>query len=467
MNRRVFVSLTGIAGAGALFAQPLSGLPIVQPGKKMKLAVVGTGVRALGFWMKNVNKKFGDYTEFVGLCDINPGRLQFAKENAKFLCPVFTDFEKMVRETKPDTVIVTTVDCFHHEYIIKAMEMGVNVITEKPLTTDESKCQQILDAEKKYGRKLTVTFNYRYGLMFTKIKELLAQNRIGKITSADFHWYLNTDHGAAYFRRWHGLREKSGTLLVHKSSHHFDLMNWFLDSEPEEVFAYGSLDFYGRNGKFRSEKCRGCQYSGQCKYFWDITKDEYHMNIYANNEKYDGYIRDRCVFGEHINIYDKMAVQARYANNVNLSYSLTTYSPYEGWRIAFNGTEGRIDASEGIPWEAAQKIDQRSLHDKEMNQDLNEASNQFDPIMVMDNFGDYEIVKVPKTKGGHGGGDDRMQHKIFADPSLAEPLKHAAGTRDGAMAILLGIAARKSIETGKPVKVGDLTALKPQSVRPN
>ena len=76
--------------------------------------------------------------------------------------PLYTDFDKMMRETKPDTLIVTTMDSTHHEFIIKGMEMGCDIITEKPMTTDEEKCQAILDAQAKTGKNVIVTFNYRY-----------------------------------------------------------------------------------------------------------------------------------------------------------------------------------------------------------------------------------------------------------------------------------------------------------------
>lgn len=75
------------------------------------------------------------------------------------------------------------------------MEMGADIITEKPLTTDETKCQAILNAEKRTGKTVRVTFNYRYSPHRVKIYELLRSNAIGKITSVDFHWYLNTSHG--------------------------------------------------------------------------------------------------------------------------------------------------------------------------------------------------------------------------------------------------------------------------------
>jgi predicted dehydrogenase len=380
-------------------------------------------------------------------------------------CPVFTDFEEMMKKTKPDMLIVTTVDSNHDEFIVKGLDMGVDVITEKPMTTDEVKTQAILDAERRSGKKVIVGFNYRWGTHFTAIKELLAAQRVGRITSVDFNWYLNVYHGASYFRRWHGLRDKGGTLLVHKSTHHFDLLNWFIDSDPVEVTAYGELEHYGSNNAFRGDKCRSCPHTDKCKFFWDITENEHLMNLYVKNEHHDGYIRDNCLWRHEIDIYDKMSVQVKYANDVTVSYSLTTYSPYEGYRIGFNGFDGRIDSWEGIPWRREERVSQAELHAMEMNQSAKEEDSQYNEIMVMDNFGDYELVKVPYTRGGHGGGDSRLQDKIFRNTAAPDPYKHSAGTRDGAMSVLIGVAARKSIDTGKPVMIESLTDLKPQVKR--
>ena len=184
----------------------------------------------------------------------------------------------------------------------------------------------------------------------TKIKELLHQQEIGPITSVDFNWYLNTYHGASYFRRWHGLKDSGGTLWVHKATHHFDLLNWWIDSDPMEVFAYGDLEHYGSNSPFRGQNCRSCEFTSTCPYHWDITKSEHNMRLYVDHEHHDGYIRDNCLFRHQIDIYDKMSAQIKYANNVVVNYSLTTYSPYEGWKIAFNGMKGRIEAWLDIPY---------------------------------------------------------------------------------------------------------------------
>lgn len=126
-----------------------------------------------------------------------------------------------------------------------------------------------------------VAFNYRHSVHAMQLKELLAQERVGKITSVDFNWYLNVYHGADYFRRWHGRMAKSGSLWVHKATHHFDLLNWWLNSEPVEVSAYGKLEHYGKNNSFRGTTCRGCTYKDRCKFFWDITKDQRLTDLYV------------------------------------------------------------------------------------------------------------------------------------------------------------------------------------------
>jgi len=468
-QRRNFLKTTGAAVAGSIIsAAPSFAAPkVTKPSAKKRLALVGTGIRGITFWGKTVRERYGDIVEFVGLCDLNPGRVEYGKKFIGADCPTFTDFEQMVRETKPEMLIVTTVDATHHKYIIRGLELGMDVLTEKPMTTDEDKCEAILEAEKRTGKKVIVGFNYRYGPHYTKLRELIAENRVGKITSVDFHWYLNTYHGASYFRRWHGLRDWGGTLLVHKCTHHFDLLNWWLDSEPEEVFAYGSLEHYGHNNSFRGDKCRGCQHKDKCEFHWDITQNKTYMDLYVANEKYDGYVRDNCLWRPEIDIYDKMAVQIKYANGVNVSYSLTTYSPYEGMRIAFNGWSGRIDSWDGIPWRKEEKMNQAQLHAQEMNQGkASQDDIRYEEIVVMDNFGEYENIKVKREAGGHGGGDIRLQDKIFRNPDAPDPLHHAAGSRDGAMSILVGIAARKSIESGKPVKIKDLTSLYPMPVKP-
>ncbi len=440
INRRQFLSTSAMAALGVASHSffKTSSLGIQKARKKLKVALVGTGIRGSGTWGKTLLEKYSDVLEMAGLCDINPKRMEYARSYMGATCPTFVDFAQMIDQVRPDTVIVTTMDCFHAKYICLAMEMGCNVITEKPLATDEKMCQVILDAEKRTGKKLTVTFNYRYSPEAVRIKEILISQEIGDITSVDFNYYLDVYHGASYFRRWHGFKQFSGSLLVHKATHHFDLMNWWLSAEPVEVNAYGTLRKYGYNGKIRSARCMDCPHKNACEFYWDITREPHLMNLYVKAESEDGYIRDACVFREKINIWDTMNVQVQYHNLVTMSYSLNAFMPYEGYFVGFNGTKGRFDA--------------RVYHNQPWN------TESLADFRITSNFGKSKKFSLASGGSGHWGADQVMQDRIFRNPE-EDPLGQGAGSRDGAMSILIGIAARRSIEQKRLFKIEELVKI--------
>lgn len=433
ITRREFLDQTARAGAGLTAAGILA--EAKTPSAKKRLALVGTGSRGTSMWGSSLARPFQDYVEFVGLCDINRKRVEVGKQIIGVDCPTFTDFDRMIRETRPDTVIVTTKDSTHDEYIVRALELGCEVITEKPMTADEVKCQKILDAEKKYGRPIIVGFNVRYSSISEKIKQIILSGAIGQVTSVDFHWYLDVQHGADYFRRWHAYKENSGSLWVHKATHHFDLINWAMDAEPVEVNAFGELRHYGRNSRMRGKNCRTCPHKSDCKFYWDMTRNATAMKLYAACESEDGYLRDACLFREDIDIWDTMTANVKYTNGALMSYSLNAFMPYEGYHLAFNGLKGRLDVRtyERQPWPVTANAEFR----------------------ISRLFGPSEHSEIKVTESGHFGADPKLKEMIFK-PGIPDPLKQRAGSRAGAMSLLTGVAAVRSIERGKPVKIAEL-----------
>ena len=449
MDRRKFILSTGAAAAGSMVINPLSGMAGTQirRGGKKRVALVGTGVRGIGMYGQSLLRNYSDYVEMVGLCDTNPGRLAVAKKIVGADCPTFTDLDELIRKQKPDTLIVTTTDRSHHEVIIKGLEMGCDIITEKPLTIDEDKAQAIIDAERKSGNKVIVTFNYRYPPYRARIKEMIMEGLIGDISSVDFHWNIHHSHLQQYMMRWHGETKMGGSLWVHKSTHHFDMVNWFINSEPEEVQAFSTLERFGSKGPFRGKNCRNCAHTSKCPYYWNINENERLKTLYADNEHYDGYIRDNCVFRHQIDSFDKHSAIVRYANGAYLNYSLTANTDFDGYWIAFNGTKGRLEARAlGYP---------RKDHIEVV----------FTPVGIY-NKKAADVISIEFARGGHWGGDPIMNDKLFKDPSMPDPLGQQAGVRDGVMSILPGIAARKSVAEKRPVSIGDLTDLKPMAVKP-
>lgn len=215
VTRRNFVKTTGGAALGAL-AWPAASGAAQLAGAPRRYAIVGTGVRGVGMWGRPIVSGFKDAATFVGLCDTNPLRLEAGKRRIGADCPTYTNLDQMLDTAKPDLLMVTTVDATHSACIINALERGIDVATEKPMVIDEAQCQAVLDAERRTGKKVIVTFNYRYAPKHQRIKELLMAGEIGQVTSVDFSWYLDTSHGADYFRRWHRLRNRSGSLWYTK-----------------------------------------------------------------------------------------------------------------------------------------------------------------------------------------------------------------------------------------------------------
>lgn len=399
-----------------------------------RYAIVGAGARARYMFARPIVFEWQETASLVGIYDSNITRARLLGEECGGV-PVYESFDEMLAGARPDVVIVATVDSTHHEYIIRSLEAGYDCITEKPMTIDAEKCLTILDAERRTGKKLSVTFNARFNPFNARIKELLDEGSIGEVTHIHFEWNLDHDHGADYFRRWHRRMEYSGGLLVHKSTHHFDLINWWLGKAPEEVFAYGRRAFYGAIRDERGERCLTCEYTSTCEFYYDLAADGFAEAYYLGAEKDDGYVRDQCVFGDDITIYDSMSLNVRYEGAVTLNYSLIAYSPYEGWRAVIHGTKGRLEA--------------------EVHTSGEHADEPFHQLRLYDHKGNVAIHRVKKLKGGHGGSDAKLQRMLFV-PHQPDPLGQQADSMAGALSLCVGVAANQSIVDNRPVRINDL-----------
>ena len=433
--------------------------------EKKRYVQVGLGGRARFFYTA-IAKQYRETCELVGFCDVNQTRMDYANNimQREGHAPVKTykaeDFDLMIKEQKPDFVIVTSIDRTHHKYIARAMDLGCDVICEKPMTTDENKAKEIIDAIKRTGKSLRVTFNYRYAPHNTKIRELVMNDTVGKINSVHFEWLLNTQHGADYFRRWHRDKRNSGGLLVHKSTHHFDLVNFWLGTTPKTVFSMGDLMFYGReNAENRGVtkfyyRATGSPNAVGDPFAMDLSRKDISdevfpalQGLYLDAEHEDGYLRDQSVFGDGISIEDTMGVMVRYNSNAILTYSLHAYAAWEGFRVALNGEKGRIEM----------EVKEISYVNAGGDSKLEGAAKE-KKITVYPMFGNPYDVEIEEAPGGHGGGDPRLLDDIFGSPK-PDPFKRAASHIDGVMSIMTGVAANKSIASGLPVHIKDLIEL--------
>ncbi|MFA6774978.1 MAG: Gfo/Idh/MocA family oxidoreductase [Sphaerochaetaceae bacterium] len=422
----------------------------------VRYAEVGTGGRARMYY-EAIATTYKDSCELVGFCDQSQTRMNYSNGKLQELgyhaVPTYkaNEFERMIDEQKPNVIIVTTIDRTHDDYIVRAMERGCDVITEKPITIDEQKAQRIIDAQKRTGRHIRVTFNYRYAPHHTMVRKLIMDDAIGQPFSVHFEWNLNTTHGADYYRRWHSCKANSGGLLVHKATHHFDLVNFWLDTYPKTVFAFGALNFYGRAAAERRGvtkfyyRCYGSDAAKGDPFAIDMEHNPQLKGLYLDAEADSGYIRDRSVFRDDISIEDTMNVLVKYHNGVQMSYSLNSYLPWEGFNVAINGSKGRLEYS------ALEKPYINAGGEKG-----GEGATVFHKIRVCPMFGVPYDVPIENRPGGHGGGDPALLDDIFLPSPSPDQFHRAADFRDGIKSALTGIAANKSIASGLPVDVDSL-----------
>jgi predicted dehydrogenase len=446
--------------------------------RRREYVVVGTGNRA-GTYVEALTGPHRDVGRIAALCDPNPVRADYyrsvyALRDVPVVAP--GQFAGLLRRERPDGVIVTSPDHTHDAYICGALDAGVDVISEKPMTVDAERLHRIAAATERSRARLTVTFNYRYSPRNSAVKRLLAEGAIGTVTSVHFEWLLDTSHGADYFRRWHRAKRNSGGLLVHKASHHFDLVNWWLADTPVSVYALGGLKFYGEsNASHRGLGPRprlGRDLPASDPFRLDLAADAKLHALYLDAEDADGYHRDSDVFGGDISIEDSLSLVVGYSRGATMTYSLTAFSPWEGYRVSFNGTGGRLELDvverSWVPAPAGPAPVSTApvstghagrVIDPSAEQDLGADSAGSRPveerIRLQRLWAPAFDVPIPAGAAAHGGGDELLMRDLFRDRA-DDPLDRAAGFRDGMRSLLVGIAANRSLEEGRLVPVSEL-----------
>ena len=438
-----------------------------------RYGVVGTGARAQMF-ITALAGDFTDVAELVAWCEPNPARMDHADRVVAARGPgpaparyAPDDLERMVAEQRLDTVVVTSPDWTHAEMASRALRAGADVVLVKPLTTSLEGCRAIVSAVEETGRSLVLTFNYRYSPRNAALKEVLAGGEIGEVTSVHFEWVLDTMHGADYFRRWHRDKRHSAGLAVHKASHHFDLMNWWLSDVPDWVFASGGLRFYGdENARARGlgdRPPRGTVDPPSSDPFaLDLREDPVLRALYWDAERHDGYLRDRDVFAPGVTIEDNLSVMVGYARGAVLTYSLNAHSPWEGYRVTVNGTGGRaelevVERSAVLPGPDGRIVlDASSVADPHGNGAGRRAGAV---LTVQRHWETARAVPIAEADGGgHGGGDALLLADVFRGAG-ADELGRQAGYRDGLASVAVGLAVNTSMTTGQPVRIAELGLL--------
>lgn len=437
-----------------------------ESSQKTRYAICGLSSRALGMYALPLlgsplfpeSGDFSSYGELAGILDADQGRIQAFNGSQDIAVPGYAPdgFDRMIEETSPDTVIVAGVDGTHAEYIVRALERDLDVITEKPMVIDCGQALSVIEAERKSRGSVRVTHNSRYFQPHRQIKRMIQSGMLGRITNVEFVWNLDTYHGASYFYRWNRDRAKSGGLTITKGCHHFDLINWWLDDRPEQAFAYGALNYYGADSPYNPSRKDGVDYSVEeqkerCPYNqrWhtrglEPPKDD-HLRARERALKLPYSVqypaeRPMYLYDEEIAIEDTYSAVVRYRSGASMVYSTNCSAPWEGYTLAINGTEGRLEtthytAPSRCPFPASESH----------------------TITYFPLFGERQVHETRQTQGGHGGSDPMLRHDLFVGPSReSEEVGLAASSLDGAYAVAVGEAIWRSVKEQRPVGIHEL-----------
>ncbi len=391
--------------------------------KRIKIGVIGMGDRGTG--LLRLFRAHEDIVEVTGVYDTNRLRLEAMAKYMNFEdVPLHDTWEEFVKGERHDLMVVATPDDTHPDVIVKCLESGYHTFADKPLANTAEGLTRIMEAYDKADRMLLMGFNLRYLGVSRKMKEIAQRGELGDIKVGTC---VHPVQGIRYFRRWHKYRAKSGGLVIHKGCHHIDIMNWVMASHPVEVYAQGGLAvFKGDKTVAGCHVCKdlpGCPYSRSLDY---RVAQKLH-DMYIGPSELDGYTRNYCPISSDADVPDFCLVTIRYANGACATYNEIYFSGKSRADWSFFGDKAQLSTQRG---------DGTSL----------------ERIGLLS--GESAVYRVPVAKGDHGGADPAMAEAVVL--SVIQGESRMAPPEAGVRSSVIGIAAMKSIDENRPVKIEEL-----------
>ncbi|MHA2167118.1 MAG: Gfo/Idh/MocA family protein [Candidatus Hodarchaeales archaeon] len=352
---------------------------------------------------------YGDYAlqhpndiEFLAVAEPNPVRRnEFAKRHDIPSEMCFNSWEELLAKPKiADVAFITTQDQLHAQPALKALEIGYNVLLEKPMATTLEECLLLVRKANEYGLELRVAHVLQYTTFFLAIKDAITSGKLGEVITVDLRENVSYYHYAHSFVRgnWNNLA-KSSPMILAKSCHDMDLLYWLVGAPVKYISSFGSLLHFRKENapSGASERCIGCSAASTCKYYapriyLDIVpllriatrskkrRERFIVKLALNHPtlfsrirkflpgsrritEYEGWpvsvISDdlsqegklnalkttdygRCVYMSDNDVVDHQVVNFEFENGVTSTFTMHGFSHEEGRTIRIDGTIGTI-----------------------------------------------------------------------------------------------------------------------------
>lgn len=374
--------------------------------KKLKVIVIGCGDRGIRYTnhMKNLSDKY----EVVAIAEPIENRREFVRQYhsiSEEMC--FTDWKPLFKLGKiADLCLICTMDRDHFAPAMKAIELGYDIMLEKPIAPTQKECTALTKAALDKGVKVIICTVLRYSDVFVALKNIIDSGKVGRVMSINHEECVGLIHQSHSFVRgnW-GNEEQSSNMLLQKSCHDIDILQWLLGKKCKKVQSFGTLSYFKEENapEGSPEYCyEGCPNGEACpfnavKLYYDdkengwfrgaATKHVYHTDELVW-EAITKTQYGKCVFRCNNNVVDHQTVNMLFEDDITVTFSMNAFN--EGGRyIHIMGTEGEIRAA------------------------LDSAS----PIRIYSHltksFEEIDITGVNGITGGHGGGDGGIVRTVY------------------------------------------------------
>ena len=433
--------------------------------KVVTVSILGCGSRGHYTYGKCMAGQFGDRFQIVAVCDNEQEKIDLAQKDWGIpdeAC--FLDADEFLKEKRSDALVIATQDRDHVKMCVKALELGYDILLEKPISPVEDELYELLEANKKYNRKVIVCHVLRYAPAFLKLKELLDSGEIGKIVCIDWIEQVTYWHQAHSFVRgnWRN-DEETSPMIMQKCCHDLDLLQYYAGSKCETVYSVGDLSFFKKENKPEgaSSRCATCKYKNECVYSaerlyvakwkkdFDWVKDKPDVDDYARKQGWPFNVVDltrpiteesirnayennqygRCVFDCDNNVVDNQTVVMQFENGIKANLTMTAFTALPGRKITFHGTLGEVEMDEENDYIRFSRYGK---------------GTQF--------FSIKEILRTGiQDDFGHGGGDLMLVRDFYK--ALTGEEKIVTTLESSVESHLMALAAEKSRRSGEVCRV--------------
>lgn len=237
--------------AGSAFALPASGFSNIFADKVYKVGILGYGDRGSG--LHGIINQLPEKFTVAAVCDTLDFRLDNAKKKwSGRKINFYSDYRKMLDQKDLDIIVVSTPLNGHFEHGKATLDSGKHLYIEKAMTYSVDEALQLADlARKKPKQVVQVGHQYRYSPLYFKVKEMINDGYLGKVTQVDARWDRNHNwrrhvHSPELERmiNWRMYKEYSGGLAAELLSHQMDFIHWAFDCVPTTVYGTGGIDHF-------------------------------------------------------------------------------------------------------------------------------------------------------------------------------------------------------------------------------